>query len=130
MKERTIQVERARECEITTGPPTQQIENGSQLDEVSSIAAIPAMACCGLQVFSHKCQITTPNIVVGWNLQDDPLEAFMAEINQTAEADAGKATASRKVNLELDEDADNVADFLEVGLLCRRFGDAVCYLNV
>ena len=38
----------------------------------------------------------------------------MAEINQAAEAEAGHKAGGRNVDLELDEDADNVADFLEV----------------
>lgn len=47
-------------------------------------------------------------------LQDDPLEAFMAEINQTNQSEAAAVPAEKKSHLELDEDADHVADFLEV----------------
>ena len=47
-------------------------------------------------------------------LQADPLEAFMAEINQTNQSEAAAAPAEKKAHLELDEDADHVADFLEV----------------
>lgn len=47
-------------------------------------------------------------------LQDDPLEAFMAEINQTNQSEAAAVPMEKKAHLELDEDADHVADFLEV----------------
>lgn len=49
-------------------------------------------------------------------MQDDPLEAFMAEINQTAQSEASVKPAEKRVDIELDEDADNVADFMEVRL--------------
>ena len=46
--------------------------------------------------------------------QADPLEAFMAEINQTQQSEATAQPAEKKAFLALDEDVDNVADFLEV----------------
>lgn len=46
--------------------------------------------------------------------EDDPLEAFMAEIAEEVKADKPSAKAKPKAGIELDED-DNVADFLEVG---------------
>ncbi|KAK9828689.1 hypothetical protein WJX72_001532 [[Myrmecia] bisecta] len=45
--------------------------------------------------------------------EDDPLDAFMASINE--EVDANRPAAKRpKAGIELDEDEDNVADFMEV----------------
>ena len=50
-------------------------------------------------------------------LQEDPLEAFMAEINQTAESEAVAKPLMKNTNIELDEDADNVVPLSE---LCVR----------
>ena len=50
--------------------------------------------------------------------EDDPLDAFMADLNNmdTQLAAPDVANKKRKADVELDEEADNVADFLEVGI--------------
>ena len=45
--------------------------------------------------------------------EDDPLDAFMADINKEVTADKPSVKAKPKAGIELDEE-DNVADFLEV----------------
>ena len=54
-------------------------------------------------------------------LQDDPLDAFMAELKQdiaaqpNGDAAGGKAGQVKQKDVGLDEEEDHVADFLEVG---------------
>ena len=57
-----------------------------------------------------------------WHWQeDDPLDAFMADLNNLDKQPAAPAVPlpdkKRKADVGLDEEADNVADFLEVHLL-------------
>ena len=48
--------------------------------------------------------------------EDDPLDAFMADINEEVKADKPSVKPKPKAGMELDEE-DNVADFLEVSKL-------------
>ena len=57
-----------------------------------------------------------------WQVEDDPLDAFMAEINQEVKADK-PAAVKPKGDLELDEE-DNVADYMEVR--CCECGLGTC----
>ena len=53
--------------------------------------------------------------------EDDPLDAFMADLNnmdkQPEAPPAPVPDKKRKADVGLDEEADNVADFLEVHML-------------
>lgn len=51
--------------------------------------------------------------------EDDPLDAFMAELrNVEKQSEAPAPDKKRKADVALDEEADNVADFMEVCQLC------------
>lgn len=51
--------------------------------------------------------------------EDDPLDAFMADLNNMDKQPEAPAIPDkkRKADVGLDEEADNVADFLEVQVL-------------
>lgn len=51
--------------------------------------------------------------------EDDPLDAFMADLNNMDKEPVAPAIPDkkRKADVGLDEEADNVADFLEVRVL-------------
>ncbi len=47
--------------------------------------------------------------------EDDPLDAFMAELRDVEkQSEAPAPDKKRKADVALDEEADNVADFMEV----------------
>ena len=54
--------------------------------------------------------------------EDDPLDAFMADLNNMDKQPVAAAVPDkkRKADVGLDEEADNVADFLEVCLLAEQ----------
>ncbi|KAK9816276.1 hypothetical protein WJX74_010687 [Apatococcus lobatus] len=86
-------------------------QRGEDFDDCSTFAA--------LVVRAQECEFATgpPTQQTKYEAsaddEDDPLEAFMAEINQTNQSEDAAQLAQKKAHLELDEDADNVADFLE-----------------
>ena len=93
-----VQMQRAHECETHTGA-----------------AEADAGAADGAEVrFILRCTgIGTVAPLSTGNAQEvDPLEAFMAEINQEAKAEPAKARPEQ-AGLELEED-DNMTSFLEV----------------
>jgi hypothetical protein len=54
--------------------------------------------------------------------EDDPLDAFMAELHDVEkQPEAAAPDKKRKADVALDEEADNVADFMEVCQLCVPF---------
>lgn len=51
--------------------------------------------------------------------EEDPLDAFMAELRDVEkQSEAPAPDKKRKADVALDEEADNVADFIEVCQLC------------
>ena len=64
-------------------------------------------------------------------MQDDPLDAFIAELNDMDKQPAPPEQPmkkQRKADVGLDEEADNVADFMEVytHLCCMSCGWICC----
>lgn len=55
--------------------------------------------------------------------EDDPLDAFMAELRHVEkQSEAPAPDKKHKADVALDEEADNVADFMEVCQLCVPVG--------
>ncbi len=65
------------------------------------------------------CNVFSTFIIVSVVQEVDPLDAFMAEINEDAAADVA-APRSAKQGLDLDEEEDHVADYMQVGFVKGR----------
>ncbi len=75
-------------------------------------------------------QETLPGALLCFIQEDDPLDAFMAELRNDERQTAPAAVPDKKrqkVDVGLDEEADNVADFMEVHTTSpdKRFRKAV-----
>ena len=106
-----MQVKRATECERDSGQKAQKPALGAAVEVRWHVI------CHLVQLADHD--ITGRDLYMFLSQEDDPLDAFMAELSDVEkQSEAPAPDKKRKADVALDEEADNVADFMEVCQLC------------
>lgn len=100
-----VQVQRARECETNTGTAEAPQSAGAE--------------ACFMLADRHDRLRLHAMLHESCMQEDDPLEAFMAEINQETKAEPA-SVKPQKASLELDEE-DNMTSFIEVSGCSWRY---------